>query len=265
MPAQEPDSRRGHEGAVGASSALCTASIAHDLCNQLQVLAGALDVLSRPLQDAPPPARQRALDGASSALRRAGQLSRELVDRPRLADPGQRRTCIATTLAGLEPILALLCGPQTILETHIGDDLPALACEADALESALLNAVTNAAKAIAGAGRIVIAASAEPRADGRAPDAVIRVADSGCGMTPEVAARAFEDGFTTRPAGAGSGVGLASIADFARRAGGSVSLQSREGVGTIVALRLPGLLRQARHTPATSPDRSASRGSPQVG
>ena len=79
---------------------------------------------------------------------------------------------------------------------------------------------------------------------------MVAVADSGTGMTPEVAARAFDPFFTTKPSGQGTGLGLSMIYGFARQSSGHVRLESAQGRGTIVCLYLP------RHCPpaATSGD-----------
>lgn len=67
----------------------------------------------------------------------------------------------------------------------------------------------------------------------------ISVADSGFGMTPEIAARAFDPFFTTKPAGQGTGLGLSMIYGFARQSGGEVRIRSQPGQGTTVRILLP--------------------------
>jgi signal transduction histidine kinase len=68
---------------------------------------------------------------------------------------------------------------------------------------------------------------------------VVRVTDTGRGMSAETARRAFQPLFTTKPPGRGTGLGLAMVSDFARRAGGSVQIESAANCGTSVTLRLP--------------------------
>jgi CheY-like chemotaxis protein len=69
------------------------------------------------------------------------------------------------------------------------------------------------------------------------PFITLRVADTGIGMPPPVLARAFEPFFSTKSHG--SGVGLASVLEFARAHGGDACLDSLEAVGTSVYLYLP--------------------------
>jgi signal transduction histidine kinase len=58
-------------------------------------------------------------------------------------------------------------------------------------------------------------------------------------MPPEVAARAGEPFFTTKPAGRGTGLGLSQVHAFARESGGTVALRSKTDKGTTITLRLP--------------------------
>jgi CheY-like chemotaxis protein len=66
----------------------------------------------------------------------------------------------------------------------------------------------------------------------------LRVRDTGVGMAPDVAARAFEPFFTTR-AGQGTGLGLATVYGIVRQAGGHAAIMSRPGEGTMVEVHLP--------------------------
>ncbi|WP_422650283.1 ATP-binding protein [Cupriavidus sp. H18C1] len=67
----------------------------------------------------------------------------------------------------------------------------------------------------------------------------IWVSDSGIGMPAHVADRALEPLFTTKPDGAGTGLGLSQVSDFCREAGGAVTVRSAPGRGTTVTLFLP--------------------------
>lgn len=72
-------------------------------------------------------------------------------------------------------------------------------------------------------------------------DAGVRfeVRDDGIGMSPDVLARAGEPFYTTRPAGAGFGLGLFLVRTFADQWGGHFELSSMAGVGTTVTLDVP--------------------------
>jgi len=71
------------------------------------------------------------------------------------------------------------------------------------------------------------------------PSTTLSVADTGTGMTPEVAARAFDPFFTTKPIGVGTGLGLSMIYGFAKQSGGRVEIDTQLGVGTTIRIHLP--------------------------
>ncbi len=119
----------------------------------------------------------------------------------------------------------------------------------------LLNLLSNACKFTQG-GSIALAAARE-RADDGNEWVVLRVSDSGIGMTPEQLSRLFEafaqaDASTARNYG-GTGLGLAITRRFSRMMGGDVTVESRPGAGSTFTVRLPALLGEARgrtETPA---------------
>lgn len=67
----------------------------------------------------------------------------------------------------------------------------------------------------------------------------IVVRDRGCGMPAEMAARAFEAGFTSRSREGGLGIGLSTAAEIVRGLGGTIELESAPGEGTRVGIELP--------------------------
>jgi CheY-like chemotaxis protein len=111
----------------------------------------------------------------------------------------------------------------------------------------LLNLAINARDAMPEGGELTLRARA-PRSGEPAPiageltgrgRAVIEVVDTGCGMSAEVAERAFEPFYTTKDLGEGSGLGLATVYGIVQQLGGAVELESAPGRGTTVRLHLP--------------------------
>ena len=105
------------------------------------------------------------------------------------------------------------------------------------LEQLFLNLLVNAAQAIAeGAPKENwIRASAGLDEGGMV---LVRIADTGCGIAPEIRGRIFEPFFTTRPVGKGVGLGLSVCHSVVQALGGEINFDSEVGQGTTFSLRL---------------------------
>jgi PAS domain S-box-containing protein len=128
------------------------------------------------------------------------------------------------------------------LRTDFDPDLPAVPVMPGDFNQVILNMIVNAAHAIGdvvgdgGSSRGTITLATR-RVDDRAE---IRISDTGCGMTPEVAARIFDPFFTTKAVGKGTGQGLAMAHNVVVvRHGGTIKVESTPGVGTTFIIRLP--------------------------
>ena len=151
-------------------------------------------------------------------------------------------------IRGLSDLVARTLGERVTIETDLAEGLWPVRSDPGQIESALLNLLVNARDAMPGGGDVTIRTAnvtvgrdrIEPAPDLReGPHVMIEVADSGVGMAPEVLARATEAFFTTKEAGHGTGLGLSTIHGFVRRAGGDLTIRSREGAGTSVRLYFP--------------------------
>jgi two-component system NtrC family sensor kinase len=104
------------------------------------------------------------------------------------------------------------------------------------LGQVLMNLLVNAAQALEEVERPGLV-EVHWRADA---DALrVEVCDNGPGMTPEVQARVFEPLFTTKAAGTGTGLGLPICREIVTEAGGTLTLSSTPGTGTVVTFTLP--------------------------
>src|SRR5664279_902151 len=117
-------------------------------------------------------------------------------------------------------------------------DVPRIEAYAGELNQVWTNLIDNAVDAMDGAGTLRVTTRVEEDI------AVVEIADSGPGMSPQVAARAFEAFYTTKDVGKGSGLGL----DIARRIveerhAGTITIDSRPGE-TLLRVRIPIRLHQ---------------------
>jgi PAS domain S-box-containing protein len=219
-------------------------AIAHDFNNLLTVMLGSLaaarDTLSPRSQEA------RAVNVGLAAAERSSRLARRLlnysVNRPTTTEVVDVNRVIESlhllltrAVAGDVSVLLLPTPERVVVDVDVGS-----------LEDALMNLVINAGHAMPKGGKVTIMTAVE--ASETASHVLIHVVDTGCGMPPNIQARAFERFFTTKERGQGSGLGLSLVREFAEGAGGSVALQSQVGTGTTITLRLP-LVRDATAGP----------------
>jgi PAS domain S-box-containing protein len=112
---------------------------------------------------------------------------------------------------------------------------PAILAVASEIREALLNILENALAAMERGGKLTI----NVRTAG--DRAVVSVADTGKGMSEDVRKLVFEPFFTTRSGEGGTGLGLSLAQEIVFRYGGTIGLESTEGVGTTFTLSFPGM------------------------
>jgi PAS domain S-box-containing protein len=240
-----------------------TGGIAHDFNNMLSVVIGGLSLVQRRLDRGNTDVAtliEAAMDGA----RRAGALTQRLLAfsrqqplQPQVLDLGQ-------VVTGMSELLRRTLGETIQLELSIagGRDPDCLWIHVDPsqMENVILNLALNARDAMPGGGRLTIALDHLTLAAEQADDlpagsyAVLRVTDTGEGMSSEVLARAFEPFFTTKGVGVGTGLGLSQVYGFVRQSGGTARIQSQLGQGSSVTLILP-----CHDAPDLLPDNAAAQ------
>jgi signal transduction histidine kinase len=216
------------------------ASIAHEFNNPLQIILGFAQDLAR--EPGLPKDGPESLKIIEEEVLRCRGIIRNLLDfaRPRNAE---------LEPAVVEPILrdsvtlvrSYLEKSKVSVEIELSPDLPRIYGDPQQLKQVLINLLFNAAEAMPNGGVLAIRASTAPESAGstNGPDElVVTVSDTGSGINPESIANIFRPFFTTKKK-RGTGLGL-SICDRIMKAhGGSVSVESKQGVGTTFYLRFP--------------------------
>jgi two-component system, NtrC family, sensor kinase len=116
--------------------------------------------------------------------------------------------------------------------------IPAVVGVPDHLTQVLINLLLNAADALTDTQDRARAITVCTRLHQGAVE--LRVTDTGCGMSPAVLERAFDEAFTTKQRGAGTGIGLFMCKALITAGGGAIELASKQAVGTTVTVRLSG-------------------------
>jgi signal transduction histidine kinase len=217
---------------------LMTAGIVHDLGNIFQILSSTVDVLGQHPTIKATTALQPTMGRAVTSLERARAMIDQILSFARVKDNERSSVDLATCLEDLRPLLCWIGRNEMSIKIEVSADAPAVFCNRWNLESAILNLALNARDAMPDGGALSITAT--PCSNGGiVMGAAIRVSDTGRGMSPETVARAFDPFFSTKADARGNGLGLTMVQRFAQEIGGSVTIDSKLGMGTAVTLLLP--------------------------
>ncbi|WP_322400625.1 response regulator [Massilia luteola] len=222
-----------------------TGGVAHDFNNILQVVGGNLELLQRRGGD---PRVQNLLQVALHAVERGGKLCSHLLAFARRQPLQPVVVNPARVVADMDDLLRRALGETIHIEAVRAGGQWNTVVDPNQLENVILNLAINARDAMPNGGRLTIEianamldddyVAAEP--DVRPGQYVmIAVSDTGCGMARDVLERACEPFFTTKPEGAGTGLGLSMAYGFVKQTGGHFRIYSEVGEGTTVRLYFP--------------------------
>lgn len=219
-----------------------TGGIAHDFNNLLSVLASGLEVLTLrggAVGDV------KTLDSMRRAIDRGATLTQQLLAFARQQPLQPETHSVNRLVSGFESVLRRAVNASIDFEVHLEPEIRATVIDSARFESALLNLVVNARDAMPDGGRICIETAnvelKERDVNGLAAGSYVKVtvADTGTGMSPETAQRAFEPFYTTKEVGKGTGLGLSQVYGFIKQSGGEVKIRTAPGEGTAIAIYLP--------------------------
>ncbi|WP_267395617.1 MULTISPECIES: PAS domain S-box protein [unclassified Sphingomonas] len=225
-----------------------TGGIAHDFNNLLQGITGSLEIVQRRIVQGRTAELERFITGASTAAQRAAALTHRLLAFSRRQPLDPRPVRANMLLASMEDLMRRTIGERIELELVLAGGLWVTRCDANQLESAVLNLVINARDAMPDGGKLIIetcnahldsAYAAQQRGVEPGQYVCICVTDTGTGMSADTIAKAFEPFFTTKPIGQGTGLGLSMIYGFAQQSEGYARIYSEIGEGTTFKLYLP--------------------------
>ena len=227
-----------------------TGGIAHDFNNLLSAIIGPLDFVERRLQG--DERSRRYIRAARESAERGSTLTRRLLNFSHPQPLDINRVTIDDLVLHMQELVVHTLGPTVTIKLDLGAPGACALINADQLELAILNLCVNARDAMPDGGAITVATRTS------ADTVDIVVADEGTGIPPHVLKRVFEPFFTTKPLGKGTGLGLSMVYTLAKQAGGTADIDSTEGAGTRVTIRLPRALSDVS-SPAAEPDPAPAR------
>jgi two-component system, NtrC family, sensor kinase len=239
-----------------------TGGIAHDFNNLLTIIIGNLQMVLKRQHEAK---EQRMLANALAGAERAAALTKRLLSFSRRQPLDPHLVDANRLIAGLSDLFNRTLGEKISVETVVSAGLWQTEVDTAELESAILNLAINARDAMPDGGKLTIETGNafldedyclmfEDLKPGQY--VMISVTDTGCGMPAEIAEKATEPFFTTKPAGEGTGLGLSQVYGFVKQSGGHLRIYSEPGEGTTIRMYLP---RSFAATPEAAPSSQAER------
>ena len=221
---------------------LLAAGVAHEIGNPLNSLHIHLQLMQRSVQklhDGEKAELEQSIDVARSEVNRLDSIVTQFLrairpSRPQLR-PENVNTIVEEAVRFFTPELQ---DREIAVEQELRSDLPLLQLDRDQMKQAFYNVIKNSVEAMHRHGTLRI------RTDLADTHVIVRFVDTGGGMSAENLSRIFEPYFTTKASG--SGLGLLIVRRIVREHGGELSIESSQGKGVTLTIRLPFIDKRIR-------------------
>lgn len=213
------------------------AGIAHEIRNPLVGIGLTASLL---LEETDPSDPRRAdLDTILSETHWLDRIVNQIVDyvRPRelASQPFNMEDLVREALSMLSTAIS---DKRLTVDCLIPSSLPSIQADRDLLRQVLLNVIQNAVEAMDEGGRLGLDIAVFDTSHDQEPEMIIKISDSGVGISRDTLARIFEPFYTTgKPRGVG--LGLAICQNIMEAHHGQIHVESKVGAGTTVTIRLP--------------------------
>jgi two-component system, sporulation sensor kinase E len=221
---------------------LLAAGVAHEIGNPLNSLHIHLQLMERKVRDLNDNAKKDLQESINVARSEIARLDSIVTQFLRAIRPSQPQLHSENINAIVEEAVRFFAPEiqdrDIVVEQELRSDLPLLQIDRDQIKQAFYNVIKNSLEAMKRGGILRIGTDIDEK------HVIIRFIDTGGGMSAENLGRVFEPYFTTKPAG--TGLGLLIVRRIVREHGGELSIESSEGKGLTLTIRLPYLDKRVR-------------------
>src|SRR5437870_3409206 len=221
---------------------LLAAGVAHEIGNPLNSLHIHLQLMQRSVQKLDGEAKaelEQSIDIARSEVNRLDSIVTQFLRAIRPSRPQLRlenlNTIVEEAVRFFTPEIQ---GRDIVVEQELRSDLPLLQLDRDQMKQAFYNVIKNSLEAMQRHGTLRIHTDLDDT------HVLIRFVDTGSGMSAGNLSRVFEPYFTTKPSG--TGLGLLIVRRVVREHGGELSIESSQGKGLTLTIRLPYIQKPVR-------------------
>jgi two-component system, sporulation sensor kinase E len=227
---------------------LLAAGVAHEIGNPLNSLHIHLQLMERGVKKLEGKSReelQQSIEVARAEITRLDSIVTQFLRAIRPSKPQLQRENINAVIDEAVRFLAPdIEDRDIVVEQELRSDLPMLELDRDQMKQAFYNIIKNSFEAMKRRGILRI------RTDMDDTHVIVSFTDTGGGMSAENLGRVFEPYFTTKTSG--SGLGLLIVRRIVREHGGELAIESDEGKGLTLSIRLPYIDRRVRMLEAGS-------------
>jgi signal transduction histidine kinase len=228
---------------------LLAAGVAHEIGNPLNSLNIHLQLMERRVGNLESPTReelQESIDIARAEIGRLDSIVTQFLrairpSKPQL-HPENINTIVDESVRFFAPEIQ---DRDIVVEQELRSDLPLLELDGEQMKQAFYNIIKNSFEAMKRRGVLHI------RTDRDDTHVLVSFTDTGGGISAENLSRIFEPYFTTKSTG--TGLGLLIVRRIVREHGGELSVESSEGKGLTLTIRLPYIDRRVRMLEAGTP------------
>jgi len=221
---------------------MLAAGVAHEIGNPLNSLHIHLQLMERSVQklhDGAKAELQRSIDVARSEVSRLDSIVTQFLKAIRPSRPQLRPENVNTIVEEAVRFFAPeLQDREIVVEQELRSGLPLLQLDRDQIKQAFYNVIKNSVEAMQRHGALRI------RTDMDDTHVIVQFTDTGGGMSAENLSRVFDPYFTTKPSG--TGLGLLIVRRIVREHGGELSIESSQGRGLTLTIRLPHIDKRIR-------------------
>jgi len=221
---------------------LLAAGVAHEIGNPLNSLHIHLQLMERSVQnldDGATAELQQSIDVARSEVNRLDSIVTQFLRAIRPSRPQLRLENVNTIVEeAVRFFTPEIQGRDIVVEQELRSDLPLLQLDRDQMKQAFYNVIKNSLEAMQRHGTLRIGTDLDDT------HVFVRFVDTGSGMSAANLSRVFEPYFTTKPAG--TGLGLLIVRRIVREHGGELSIESSQGKGLTLTIRLPYIDKRIR-------------------
>jgi len=233
---------------------LLAAGVAHEIGNPLNSLHIHLQLMERKVRELEGPVAtelQDSINIARSEISRLDSIVTQFLSAIRPSKPQLHPENVNAVVDEAVRFFAPEIEDRDIVvEQELRSDLPLLELDRDQMKQAFYNVIKNSFEAMKRHGLLRIRTDRDDR------HVLVSFIDTGGGMSPDSLGRVFEPYFTTKSSG--SGLGLLIVRRIVREHGGELAIESNEGKGLTLTIRLPYVDQRVRMLEAGSGERDRS-------